>query len=267
MSKIGLVAGRGKLPITFAENARAKGEVVVGLGIKGLTDEALAASVDKMHWFEWGSLQKAVLVVLMEGVRRIVMLGKIEKALAFEKNAALDDAAKKIFSGIGGRKDYAIMGEVEKMLKKIGIAVIDPTPYLTELLPSPGTLTKRSPTAKELADIHYGKDIAAAMAGYDVGQTVAVKDKTVIAVEAVEGTDETIRRAGALVRDGLVAVKMARPNQDMRFDVPLVGPDTVRALIDAKGTALALQSGKMYIGDRDEVIRLANDNGIAIVVM
>lgn len=267
MGKIGLVAGHGKLPLYYARAAKAKGETLIGFGIKGLTDDALASCVDKMHWLAWGNLQKAILLAVMDGVRNVVLLGKIDKSLAFGRDEAMDEDAKKVLSGRGGKKDYGILKEVEGLLRKIGISVIDPTPYLGELIPRPGTLTRRAPDEKEWADINYGKDLARSMAGFDVGQTVAVKDKTVIAVEAVEGTDETVRRAGALIDGGFVVVKMARPDQDMRFDVPLVGLDTVKALIAAKGKALALEAGKMFLTDREEIVGTADDNGIAIVVV
>lgn len=267
MAKIGLVAGYGNLPVIFARNAKARGDIVIGLGIKGLTDDDLAGNVEKMHWFEWGDLKKAMLVVAMEGIRQIVLLGKIKKGLAFDKNADLDDAAKKVLSATGGKKDYAILQEVERLLKKVGILIIDPTPYLEELIPKTGVITRRAPGDKESEDIDYGKGIARSMAGSDIGQAIAVKDKTVIAVEAVEGTDEMIRRAGSLIGGDFVVVKVARPEQDMRFDVPLVGPDTIRAMIDAKAKALALESNKTFLADREEVIALADQNDIAITII
>jgi len=267
MAKIGLVAGFGTLPITFARNAKAQGETVIGFGIKGVTDEGVAACVDKMHWLTWGSLQKAILFATMDGVRQVVLLGKITKSVVFEKQEALDPSAQKVLGKVGDKKDYALLKGVEGLLKKIGIAIIDPTPYLQELIPQSGVLTGRAPTAQEEGDIAYGKDVARVAAGFDVGQTVVVKDKTVIAIEAVEGTDETLKRAGKLVHNGCVVVKMARPEQDMRFDVPLVGIDTLKNLIAAKGTALALEAGKTYLSDRAELIELADANGIAIVAV
>lgn len=267
MAKIGLVAGYGTLPVTFARNAKAKGDTVIGLGIKGLTDEDLAKYVEKMHWFEWGNLQKAMLVVAVEGIRQIVLLGKIKKELAFDNKARLDADAKKILSAAGGKKDYTILREVEKLLKKVGINIIDPTPYLEELIPKTGTLTRRAPGEKEWDDINYGKEVAKAMAGSDIGQALAVKDKTVIAVEAAEGTDEMIKRAGDLVGGGFAVVKMARPDQDMRFDVPAAGVDTIKSLIAAKGTVLALEAGKTFLSEKDGAIRLADDNSISIVAI
>ena len=267
MSRIGLVAGYGKLPAVFARSAKARGESLVGFGIRGLTDEGIVPYVDKMHWLEWGGLQKAIMFAMLDRVKRVVMLGKIDKSLAFAKDEALDADARKILSGKGGKKDYSILREVEGLLKKIGISIIDPTPYLEELVPRAGTLTRREPSESEWADIRYGRDIARALAGYDIGQTLAVKDKTIIAIEAVEGTDETIKRAGAMGTGGFSVVKMARPHQDMRFDVPLIGLGTLQAVINAKGTALSLEAGKTYLTEREEMVKLADENGVAVVVI
>lgn len=267
MQKIGLVAGYGKLPLLYARAARAAGETVIGFGIKGMTDEALASNVDKMHWLTWGSLQKAILFAIMDGVRRAVLLGKIDKSVVFGADHVLDDDAKKVLSARGGKKDYTILREVEGHLKKIGISIIDPTPYLQELIPRRGVLTRRQPTEKEWSDIGYGKTLAAAMAHFDIGQTVAVREKTVIAVEAVEGTDETIRRAGSLIDGGFVVVKMARPDQDMRFDVPLVGLDTLKTLIASKCKVFALEADRTFLSDREEVVKLADDHDVAIAII
>ncbi|MBP7055723.1 MAG: UDP-2,3-diacylglucosamine diphosphatase LpxI [Candidatus Omnitrophica bacterium] len=267
MPKIGLVAGWGKIPVTFARNAKAKGDTVIALGLKGVTDEELANHVDKMHWVEWGNLKKAMLLVMMEGIRQIVLLGKIKKAVTFTGNDDLDEDAKKILSGMGSKQDYAILKGVEGILSKVGIKIIDPTPYLEDLVPKAGALTKRQPSDKEWADIKYGTDIAKVMAGYDIGQAVAVKDKTIIAAEAVEGTNDMIKRAGSLAGGGFVVVKVARPDQDMRFDVPAVGPDTIRLMAESRATALGLEGNKTFLTDREEVVALADQNDIAITIM
>jgi len=144
---------------------------------------------------------------------------------------------------------------------------MDPTKYLKGLIPAPGVLTKRSPSPAEREDIKYAETVARELARLDIGQAVAVKDKTILAAEAVEGTDELIRRAGRLSKTGFGVVKVARPDQDMRFDIPLVGPDTVKVLAEAGGSFLALESGKTLLMDKDEAVRLANDKGIAIVII
>jgi len=267
MARIGLVAGEGKLPIVFSNVAKEKGDTVIAFGLKGVTDESLAGHVDKMHWLEWGSLKKGLMLLALERVGNIIMLGKLKKEIFFKDAEKLDGDAKKILNKIGDKKDYALLNEAAKFLSKIGVKIIDSTTYLKDLIPQKGILTKRRPSGSESEDIEYGRTVAKSLSGFDIGQTLVVKDKTVIAVEAMEGTDDTISRAGHLVRDGFVVVKVARPDQDMRFDVPLVGIDTIKALIGAGGSILALESDKTLLMDKEEVVRLADENGISIVII
>lgn len=269
MARIGLVAGYGEIPVLFSKTAKKMGDTVIAFGVKGITNGELEGYVDKMHWLDWGSLKKGLLLLATERIERIVMLGNIKKDAFFKKddNEKLDDEAKKLLKEIGDKKDYAILNGVEKLLNSMGVKVIDPLSYLKDLVPSKGLLTRRGPSSDEWQDINYGKEVARELARFDIGQTVAVKDKTVIALEGVEGTDETIKRAGGLVDGGFVVVKVARPNQDMRFDIPLVGLDTTKSLIEAKGNVLALEEKKMFLMDRDEAVRLADENNISIVVI
>jgi len=266
MARIGIVAGDGRLPIVFANFAKAKGDTVIGFGLKGITDEKLSASVDKMHWLEWGALQKGLLLLVSERIGSIALLGKLKKETFFKDPSALDEQAKKALEKIKDKKDYSILNEVSRILSKIGIRIIDPTNYLSGLIPKKGILTKSQPTESEAEDIKYGTLIAKSLSGFDVGQTIVLKEKTVIAVEAMEGTDETIRRAGSLVKNGFTVVKVARPNQDMRFDVPLVGLDTLNALIEAGGRVLALESEKTLLMDREALIKLADEKNVSIAI-
>jgi len=267
MARIGLIAGEGKLPMVFLRLAKANGDTVIAFGLKGVTDPELARYADKMHWLDWGSLQKGLLLLVTERIKKIILLGKLRKDIFFKEDKALDDKAKKMLDKLSDKKDYAILNEVDKLLKKVGVEVIDSTIYFKELIPSKGTLTRRAPTESEWADINYGSDIAKKLSGFDIGQTMVIKDKTVIAVEAMEGTDATISRAGSLARTGFVVVKVARPDQDMRFDVPLVGLDTLKALIGSGGTVLALEEKKTLLMDREELINLADQNSISIVII
>jgi len=267
MSKIGLVAGEGKLPIVFSKIARDKGDTVIALGLKGITDPELEQHVHKLHWIEWGKWQKALLLCATERINKIVMLGKLKKETFFKRDEDLDSGAKKILEKLGDKKDYAILNEVTKYLKKLGIDVIDSTLYLTDFIPRKGALSKREPEKNEWEDIKYGREVAKELSKFDVGQTIAVKDKTVIALEAMEGTDETILRAGKHVKGGFVVVKVARPDQDMRFDVPLVGRETLNALVRAGGKVLALESDKTLLMDKEEVVKLADEKSISIVII
>jgi len=267
MAKIGIVGGSGKLPIMFADAARQKGEKVVGIGLKGLTDPDLESHVDKFIWIDAGAIQKAVFAVVAERIGKIALLGKINKDLFFKNNKDLDADAKTFAGKLSDMKDYSMLNKAADFLGKFGIQIMDPTPYLGDLLPQKGVLTKRQPSEAEAADIEYARSVAGELTRLDIGQTVAVKNKTVIALEALEGTDETMARAGALSKQGFVVAKVARPNQDMRFDVPLVGLETVEALARAGGTALALESNKTFLIDRSEIIKFADERNIAIVVV
>jgi len=267
MARIGLIAGEGKLPMVFSLVAKDKGDTVIAFGLKGVTDESIKEHVHKMHWLEWGGLQKGAMLLIAERINKIIMLGKLKKELVFKSGHNLDEESKKILDTMNDKKDYAILNGVTKFLNKMGIEVIDSTTYLKELIPSRGTLTKREPTEAEWEDIKYGRDVAKTLSGFDIGQTVAIKEKTVIAIEAMEGTDETIARAGVLVKDGFSVIKVARPNQDMRFDVPLVGMDTLKALIKANGKILALEEKKTLVMDREELVKLADEKGISIIAI
>ena len=265
--RIGLVAGAGELPVAFARNAKARGDTVVVLALKGVTSEELSKYAEKVHWFEWGDLKKAMLLAVTERLRKIALLGKIKKEILFKDSDKLDEESKDIVRKAGGKKDYAILKGIANLVKTIGIEIIDPTPYLEELIPVKGVLTKRAPTKAEKEDIEYGRQVASDLAKFDIGQTVVIKDRTVIALEAAEGTDETVVRAGKLAGGGFTVVKMARPDQDARFDIPLVGPDTIKGIIASHGAVLALQEKKTFLMNRDEVIALANSSNISIVVV
>ena len=267
MARIGLVAGYGELPLIFAKKAKEKGDTVIALVLKGATSEELEKYVEKIYWFEWGDLKKAILIAATQRLRRIVLLGKINKDILFKDSGKLDDESKKIMKSAGGKKDYNILKGVADLVKKVGIEVIDPTPYLEELIPVKGVLTKRAPGKEEESDIEYGRKVASELARFDIGQTVIVKDKTIIALEAVEGTDDAIRRAGCLVDGGFTVVKMARPAQDARFDVPLVGLQTVKTIVENRGKVLALEEKKTFLMNKEDVIRIADESGLSIIVI
>jgi DUF1009 family protein len=267
MARIGLVAGAGELPVVFAKKAKEKGDTVIALALKGVTAEELSQYAEKVHWFDWGDLKKAMLLAVTERLRKIALLGKIKKEILFKDSDKFDEESKEIVKKAGGKKDYAILKGIANLVRTVGIEIIDPTPYLEELVPSKGVLTKRSPTASEKADIEYGREVASDLAKFDIGQTVVIKDRTVIALEAAEGTDETVSRAGRLIGGGFTVVKMARPDQDARFDIPLVGLDTIKNIIASKGSVLALQEKKTFLMNREEAVSLANSHNISILVL
>ena len=267
MANIGIVAGAGRLPIIFAEAAKARGDKAIGIGIKGITSTEIESHVDKFVWFELGAFQKMIFALVSNRINKIVLLGKLRKDLFFRNAEGFDEDTKKILSKLNDNKDYSILNKAAELLGKFGIEVIDPTPYLKEYVPSEGVITRRPLSKEESVDIDYARKIVGELARLDIGQTVIVKNKTVIAIEAIEGTDEAIARAGVLSKRGFVVVKAARPHQDMRFDIPLVGLETIEAIIKSGGTALAIEANKTLLIDRKEILELADEKGLAITVV
>lgn len=266
MARIGIVGGSGKLPIIFSDAARRKGEKVIGIGLKGVTDPALEGHVDKLIWIDLGAVQKTIFAVVAERVNKIALLGKLNKDLFLKNNKDLDADARTFTGRLNDMRDYSMLRKAADFLRKFGIEIIDPTPYLRDLLPEKGVITKRPPTESEAEDITYARQVAGELARLDIGQAVAVKSKAVLALEAMEGTDRVIARAGELSQKGFVVVKAARPDQDMRFDVPLVGLETIETLAASGGTALALESGRTFLIDREAIVSFADARNIAIVI-
>jgi len=266
MERIGLIAGGGEIPVIFAREARKKGVEVIGFAVKGLASPELKSVCSKVHWLGTNQITKGLLLFVVERIKRIVMLGKIDKAIIY-------DAAKKNegelarFKETPDKSDYNILNRVTAELAKRGVEVVDSLGYLSELLPSKGILTKRHLSARENEDVSFGFEIAKEIARFDIGQTIVVKDRSVIAVEAVEGTDNTIKRAAKLGIKEFVVVKVARPRQDMRWDVPVVGSETVKLIAAGGGKVLALEEKKMFLVDKDSCSRLADRNDISIVVV
>lgn len=267
MTTIGLVAGAGRLPAIFAGIARKRGDRVVGIGLKGVTDEALEKSVDKLVWVDLSAIQKTIFSLLADRIKKVVLLGKLGKDFFFNRDAELDADTRRVIEKIGDRRDYSMLNEAAKFLGKFGIEIMDPTSYMQEFVPQKGRITGREPSKEEALDLAYAQEVAKSLASFDIGQAVAVKNRTVIAIESVEGTDETIRRAGLYSGKGFVVAKSARAQQEMRFDVPLVGLETVQALAAAGGTALSLESGRTFLIDREEIVKLADSKNLAIVVV
>jgi len=268
MERIGLIAGAGDFPITFAKEAKKKGVSIVGFAIKEITSPNFNLFVDKIHWIDPRAfkLQKFVFALLTSKVKKMVMVGKFDKSLLFGKFGKNDDV-NSVLRSVKDNMDYSILEDVTRRLGQIGIKVIDGLDYLADLLPVKGILTKRIPSEIEELDIDFGIQIAKKIALLDVGQTVTVKNRAVVTVEAMEGTDNTIIRAGELTGGGFTVIKVARPKQDMRWDVPLVGLDTIVTMIESKASILAIESGRTFLVDKAKVIKEADLNGLAIVVV
>ncbi|MGH7206517.1 MAG: LpxI family protein [Nitrospiraceae bacterium] len=262
--RIGLIAGNGRFPIIFAENAKRLGYAVSAVAHIGETEPELERYVERIHWIEIGQFNKLIQALKGDGVRQAVMLGGIKKTHVFT-TVRPDLRALAVASRLKQLKDDAILREVATELENEGIQIRESTFGLRGILVEEGSLTKRSPSKKEWEDIRYGWEMALEIGRLDIGQCVVVKDRVVVAVEAVEGTDETIRRGGVLAREGAVVVKRSKPQQDLRFDLPVVGPTTVEVMSSVKATVLALEADRGVLLDREETLRKAEQAGIAIV--
>ena len=267
MKKIGLIAGVGRLPVEFARAARGMGVHVIGVGVLPEVDPELSQVTHTYENINIAKLDRIFKVFKREKVTEITLLGKITKELVYAHRELPDLRVLKIFSRIKNFSDDTLTLALVEELAAEGITVLDQTELLRPLMPEPGVLTKRKPTDAELADMRFGLDMAKKIGGLDIGQTVVVKNRAIMAVEAIEGTDACIRRGGQLGRGGVTVAKSAKPKQDMRFDVPGVGPDTVDSMIEAGAVALVIEAGKTLVVDRDRMVEKADQHGMTIVAM
>ncbi|HVP67376.1 MAG TPA: UDP-2,3-diacylglucosamine diphosphatase LpxI [Anaeromyxobacteraceae bacterium] len=264
MATIGLIAGGGRFPVLFAESARRAGHRVVAAAHVNQTDPALERLVDACTWVKLGQFGKVVEVLKAGGATEVVMLGSIAKARFF-RDAWLDGLGIKVMATVAVKSDDNILRTIARGLAERGLPVIDPTPFLQDRLAPEGVLGRHAPSEEEAADARYGLELARAIGRLDLGQTVVVKDRVALAVEALEGTDACIRRGGELAKGGAVVVKAVKPQQDRRFDLPAVGPDTVEAMREAKCRVLAVEAGSTLVMDQDEMVRRADKARIALV--
>ncbi|MFA5072404.1 MAG: UDP-2,3-diacylglucosamine diphosphatase LpxI [Nitrospirota bacterium] len=263
---IGLIAGNGTFPLLFARAAHEKGIKVIAVAHEGETQPELAQCVEKIFWVKVGQLGKLISVLKEQGVRDVMMAGGIKKTHLF--SGALPDLRGIAFlAKMVHKKDDSILRAIAGELESEGIVVRESTLYLDHILASSGVLTKRKPTKQEQHDIDFGWQMAKEIGRLDIGQTVLVKDQAVLAVEAIEGTDETIRRGGTLCRSGAVVVKVCKPQQDLRFDLPAIGTQTIMTMESVKASCLAIEAGKTIIIDRETVIQNANKAGISIIAL
>lgn len=286
--RLGLIAGNGHFPFLLLDAARAHGLTVVVAAIQEETDLAINARVAadpnvRVHWMSLGELSRLIETFHAEGVNRAVMAGQVKHKQIFS-SIRPDWRLAKLLLNLRTRSTDMLLGAVAKVLSDEGIELISSTEFLEPLLAKPGVLTRRAPDEQEKKDIVYGRTIARAIADYDLGQTVVIAAQACVAIEAMEGTDATIERAGALFRtldaeDGLrehrsetttlrrslTVVKVAKPNQDMRFDVPVVGVPTLQTMQRAGATCLALEANKTLMFDPAGIVAAADQAGIAIV--
>ncbi len=261
---IGLIAGSGRFPIIFAENVKRLGYTVSAVAHIGETAPELAQYVDRIHWIKIGQFNKLIEALKEDGVRQAVMLGGISKTHVFT-TVRPDLRALALFSRLKHWKDDGILREFAAELEREGIQIRESTFGLTGVLMEEGVQTSRQPSEREWEDIRYGWDVAREIGLLDIGQCVVVKDRVVVAVDAVEGTDEAIRRGGTLAKEGAVVVKRCKPQQDLRFDLPAAGPQTIAAMQSVKASVLVLEVGRSVLLDRAEMLAQAERAGIAVV--
>jgi DUF1009 family protein len=264
--KLGLIAGNGKFPFLVLEGAKRAGASVSVAAIREETDPEIEKLAENLIWVGIGQLGKMLRFFKAEGVERAIMAGQVKHVQIFSR-AIPDVRMLKMLLRLPRRNTVALIGAVAQELAAEGIELIDSTYFLKDELPQPGNLSKRKPDERERADIEYGLEIANEIARLDLGQTIVVRDRACVAIEAMEGTDAVIRRAGQLVRGRLTIVKIAKPDQDMRFDVPVVGLPTIKTMSEAGATCICLTAGKTLIFDREEMMALANKNKMAVLAV
>jgi len=262
--RFGLIAGNGRFPFLVLDGARRAGVSLAVAAIKEETDPSIEQVADSLTWVGVGQLGKMIRFFKREGVEKAIMAGQVRHVQIF--SGALPDVRMlRMLISLPRRNTDALIGGVAAELAREGIELIDSTYFLRDHLPAAGVLTKRAPDARERGDVEYGLEVAREIARLDLGQTIVVRARACVAVEAMEGTDACIRRAGELARGRLTVVKVAKPNQDMRFDVPVVGVPTVERMIEAGATCLSLTAGKTLMFDRAEMLQLAERHRICVV--
>jgi DUF1009 family protein len=262
--KIGIIAGGGQFPLLFAGAAKKEGRKVVIVAHKGESRPDLEEIADRFCWIKLGQLGKIIKFFKNEGVTSTVFLGTITKTRIFY-DILPDLKGLSLWNKIDIRQDDAILRAIAGELEKEGIKVLESTLYLKEFLFPKGILTRKSPSASNIDDIRFGWQIARGIGRMDIGQCVVVRDRTVLAIEAIEGTDAAIKRGGALGREKAVVVKVKKPGQDFRFDLPAIGTDTIDSMTSVKAEVLAVETGQALLFDGKEVIRLADKAGIIVI--
>ena len=265
METLGLLSGIGHLPVDVAQSAKAMGYRVVAIGVVPGVDPGLAASVDAYYDIHIGKLGKIINTLKKNQVTKVTMIGKVTKEILYSEGAIIPDfRAIKLLTSLPDRKDDTIMNAIVKELEEEKMAVMDQTLLIQPLLPAPGVLSKRKPTAEELEDIEFGFQVAKEIGRLDIGQTVVVKNKAVMAVEAIEGTDACILRGGTLGK-GVIVAKTAKPAQDNRFDMPSVGMRTIESMIAAGAAGIVMEAGRTLLVERERTLALADEHDMFVV--
>lgn len=260
---IGLIAGNGTFPLLLAEQARKHGARVITVALKEEADPKIAEVTDQITWLSLGQLGKTIDYFKESGVTQAVMAGQVKHTQLF-RDIVPDWRVTKLLARLANKKAVSLLSAVTEEFEREGIRFLSSITYLDHWLAKEGLLTKRKLTKEEQADIAFGLPLARAMADLDIGQTIVVKDGTVVAVEAMEGTDACIRRAGEIAGPGTVVIKVARPRQDLRFDIPVVGSRTIKSLQDAGCRVMAIEAGKTLLLDMDNLLKEADAAQLSI---
>lgn len=260
---LGLIAGNGRFPFLVADAARRAGRRVVAVAIREEAAPELEGRVDSFHWVGLGQLGKAIDTLLSAGVREAVMAGQVKHRQIFS-DVVPDLKLVAVLARLAVKNTDSLIGGVADAIEREGIRLLPSTDLLRDDLARPGAMTKARPGAEARKDIDYGLRIARAIAGLDLGQAVVVKDRAAVALEAMEGTDECIRRAGRIAGHGCTVVKVAKPRQDPRFDVPVIGPATIEVMAEAGARVLAVEAGRTLLLDRAALLAAADGAGVAV---
>lgn len=267
LDKIGLIAGSSRFPINFAAAAKKRGISIFAVALKEETSPELEAVVDKICWISVGELGKAVDFLKDNQIKNAVMAGKVKLSHIYNKSLKPDSYLKNILIKAADKRGDTLLAAVANFLNKIGIKLLDCATFLKEDIAKKGIFTKVSPTREQLEDIDFARPIIKTLAQLGIGQTIVVKDKAVLAVEAMEGTDQAIIRAGQFATSGAVVVKMSSPKHDIRFDIPLIGPSTIDVMRKISATVLAIEAQKTLIIDKEEFLSKADAAGICVLAV
>ena len=264
--KYGLIAGNGRFPFLVVEGAERQGVEIVVAAIKEETEPEIERVASRVEWVGVGQLGRLIRFFKREQVTHAIMAGQVKHHQIFRLNALPDLRMVRLLARLSTKNTDSLIGAVADELAREGITLVASTVFLEPLIAREGVLSRRAPSKQELADIDYGRRVAREIARLDLGQTIAVKDRAVVAIEAMEGTDAVILRAGEITRGrGFVVIKVAKPDQDMRFDVPVVGVPTIEAMTAAGATALHITADKTLMFDRGNLLALADKHRIAVV--
>jgi hypothetical protein len=267
MPKIGLIAGNRKFPIIVASEAKKRGYSVVAIAIKGEAHLRLSSLVEKIYWLGLNDFPRAFQIFQNEKITEVVMVGQISPYQLFRPQVRNSPGLKSLLDSLKDKRADTIFGAIARRLEERGIRVLNSTFLLGDFLPRKGVLTQSQPDFSHWEDIYLGLNVAKEIAELDIGQAVAIKDKAIVAVEALEGTDNLIKRAGRITRAGAIIIKVSKPHQDMRFDVPVVGLNTIKNIIFSRAAGLAIEAEKTLFIDRRPALKLADKRGLFVVAV